>query len=314
MKQLLQKYGIPTASFAVFESAASAHHWIDANPGPCVVKADGLAAGKGVIMAEDAAKAHDAAGALMEDRIFNEAGARIIIEETMQGREISFFALCDGKTILPFGAARDYKRAFDGNLGPNTGGMGAYAPVEECTASLEKKIMDTIARPVFRAMQKEGCPYQGVMFLGLMLTQAGPKLIQVNARFGDPECQILMALLKNDPLPLLYDCAVGGLEGNQISWEKQHAALFVLAAKGYPGRVEKNLPLPFLPENMPEGVTLLHAGTAVKEEKPVSNGGRVLNVIAQAETLDEARKKALFTLDTINWEHGFFRRDIGKKT
>lgn len=313
MKQLLKRHAIPTADFEIFTTPRSAYDWIDTHPGPCVVKADGLAAGKGVVVAQESQTARGAVKAMMEEKIFDEAGSTILIEEMMQGKEFSFFILCDGEHVLPFGSACDHKRAFDNDQGPNTGGMGAYSPAPECTANIEEKIMQEIAFPLVTAMQKEGCPYQGVMFLGLMLTEEGPKMLEVNARFGDPECQTLMMRLENDLAFLLYDCAKGRLGAHQIAWKKEIALLYVLATKGYPGKIEKNLPLPDLAFcDAIEDVYIFHAATKKTQQGLMSSGGRVLNVAALAEKKEVAQQKALAVLDQINWQEGFFRRDIGK--
>jgi len=318
MKDIAAKYRIPTAAYARFSDAAAAKAYVAERGAPIVVKADGLAAGKGVTVAMTAAEAEDAIdAALVADR-FGAAGREIVIEEFMQGEEASVFALVDGTTVVPLGAAQDHKAVGDGDTGPNTGGMGAYSPAPVVTPAIERRILDEIVKPLAAAMVAEGRPYRGVIFAGLMIvpTPDGPtpKLIEINVRFGDPECQVLMARLDSDPLELLLATAEGRLATlPPPRWRDDAALTVVLCAEGYPGTPVSGTEIRGLDEAaQSEGVTILHAGTKRDGQgRLVAAGGRVLNVVATGRDVAEAQARAYRAVDLIDWPRGFCRRDIG---
>ena len=278
-----------------------------------MVKADGLAAGKGVVIATTLPEAIAAIDSMMAERIFGAAGAELVIEEFLEGEELSFFALVDGKTALPLVSAQDHKRAGDGDTGPNTGGMGAYSPAPAATAVLEAEIMGGIIQPTVAAMAAEGRPFKGVLYAGLMLTEAGPKLLEYNTRFGDPECQVLCLRLMSDLLPGLIASADGVLDKFHLRWQPRTALTVVMAAKGYPGDYEKGTEIRGLAAVAAmEGVTVFHAGTRRAEDgRLLANGGRVLGVSALGEDIAEAGRRAYGAIDAIDWPQGFCRRDIG---
>jgi len=311
-KDLCRKYNIPTASYGRFTDAASAKVYINKHGAPIVVKADGLAAGKGVVVAMSEKEAL-AAVDMCFDGAFGAAGASVVIEEFMQGEEVSFFALTDGKVAIEFGSAQDHKRVGDGDTGLNTGGMGTFAPAPVMDEKLRKQVMDTIIRPTVAGMKDMGMPYKGVLFAGLMLTKDGPKLLEYNARFGDPETQSLMMRLDCDLVPLLLACAGGGLETTVVRFKKEAAVCVVMAARGYPGNYEKGSVIAGLEKaaTMP-GVKVFHAGTQLKDGRVVATGGRVLGVTALGNTIKDAREKAYAAVDAIDWPGGFCRRDIAK--
>jgi phosphoribosylamine--glycine ligase len=313
MKAFADRHGLPTAAYAVFEDAAAAKAHVRATPSPHVIKADGLAAGKGVIIAHRLEEADDAIEAILGGR-FGVAGARLLIEEFMAGEEVSLFALADGASDLLFGAAQDHKRAYDRDLGPNTGGMGAYGPPPAFTAELESRARQRLIEPTVRGLAAEGTPYRGVLFAGLMLTDRGPRLVEFNARFGDPESQVLMLRLESDVLPYLLAVATGGLSDIPPPvWRDEAAICVVLAARGYPDAPEAGsvIRLPS-DETLGEGVVIFHAGTAQRTDGAlIAAGGRVLNVCARAPTFAEARARAYAAIDRIDWPEGFHRRDIG---
>jgi phosphoribosylamine---glycine ligase len=308
-KDLCARAGIPTAGYVRTASLDEARAALTRFAAPYVLKADGLAAGKGVVIAEtlDEAKA---ALADMFGGAFGGAGAQVVIEEFMHGEEASFFALTDGTAIIPFGSAQDHKRVGDGDTGPNTGGMGAYSPAPVLTPALQARVMAEIIEPTVRTMREEGHPYQGVLFAGLMLTADGPKLIEYNARFGDPECQVLMMRLQSDLVPVMLACAQGALAGVEVAFRDQTALTVVVAAKGYPGTPEKGGAID-LGEAEAAGVKVFHAGTALKDGALVANGGRVLNVTAIASSVTEAQQRAYQAVDAVSFPSGFCRRDIG---
>ncbi|MDB5481556.1 MAG: phosphoribosylamine--glycine ligase, partial [Caulobacteraceae bacterium] len=311
MKAFASRHGLPTAAYAVFEDAAAAKAYVRGRPPPHVIKADGLAAGKGVVIAGDLAEADAAIDACLGGR-FGAAGARVVIEDFLLGEEVSLFALADGGHDLLFGAAQDHKRAFDGDHGPNTGGMGAYAPAPGLTAEIEAESRRRLIAPAVRGLAAEGAPYRGVLYAGLMLTADGPKLVEFNARFGDPECQVLMLRLESDVVPYLLAAAKGALgEVPPPVWRDEAAICVVLAARGYPEAPEAGSVIR-LPEDWEDGVVVFHAGTARGSDGAlVAAGGRVLNVCARAPTLAEARARAYAAIDLIDWPEGFHRRDIG---
>ncbi|QIE55449.1 phosphoribosylamine--glycine ligase [Pikeienuella piscinae] len=310
-KEICAAVGAPTADYARFDDLERAKAHVRATGAPIVVKADGLAAGKGVTVAATVAQAESA----LEDIFagaFGAAGAEVVIEEMLTGEEASFFVLSDGETALPFGSAQDHKRAFDGDEGPNTGGMGAYSPAPVMTAAVEARAMDEIVRPCLAEMARRGAPFQGVLFAGLMIENGRPKLIEFNTRFGDPECQVLAMRLGSDLLPLLRAAADGRLDDLRTEWRPEPALSVVVAAKGYPGGYTKGEPISGLEAAASDpNVEIFHAGTASKDGATVSNGGRVLAVTARGETLEAARSRAYAAVGRIEWPGGFHRRDIG---
>ncbi len=310
-KDLCARAGIPTAGYVRTASLADARAALARFQPPYVLKADGLAAGKGVVIAETLADA-EAALADMFGGGFGGAGAQVVIEEFMQGEEASFFALTDGTTILPFGSAQDHKRVGDGDVGPNTGGMGAYSPAPVLTPELQARVMAEIIEPTVRTMREDGNPYSGVLFAGLMLTAEGPKLIEYNARFGDPECQVLMMRLESDLVGILLACANGELAGVEARFADQTALTVVMAANGYPGTPDKGGAID-LSDAEAHGAKVFHAGTALVDGVLVAKGGRVLNVTATGASATEAQRKAYAAVDAINFPTGFCRRDIGQK-
>ena len=311
VKDLCAEYNIPTASYGRFNKADAAVNYIDQMNAPYVIKADGLAAGKGVIIAETRAEAITAIHDMLGGQ-FGNAGSQIVIEEFMHGEEASFFALCDGETILPLIAAQDHKRAFDGDKGPNTGGMGAYSPAPVFTPEIFAQTMDQILKPTVQAMNDKGVPYVGVLYAGLMITEDGPKLIEYNARFGDPECQVLMRRMKSDLLPLLRAAATRDLAGATVDWHEQTCALVVLATQGYPGAYKKGSAIGRVREAAAlPGVEVFHAGTKSTDKGLVADGGRVLNITTMGATGKDAITLAYRGVDTIDWPEGFCRQDIG---
>jgi phosphoribosylamine--glycine ligase len=312
-KEVADAAGVPTAAWARFEDPAAARDHVRAAGAPIVVKADGLAAGKGVVVAATVAEADAAIAEIMEARIHGAAGASVVIEECLLGEEVSFFALCDGQDAVPLGAAQDHKRVGEGDKGPNTGGMGAYSPPPAFTPALEAEVMDRIIRPTLAEMARRGAPFRGVLFAGLMLTAAGPKLIEFNVRFGDPECQALMLRLEGDLLPVLRAAAAGRLEGAALRWSAAPSLVVVMAARGYPGTPLKGTRIGGLATAAARpGVRVFQAGTARGAEGGiVAAGGRVLAVGATGPTLRAAREAAYAGVDAIDWPEGFCRRDIG---
>ncbi|MHA6685038.1 phosphoribosylamine--glycine ligase [Mesorhizobium sp. A556] len=307
-KDLCAKYDIPTAAYGRFGDLASAKTYVEKMGAPIVIKADGLAAGKGVTVALMLAEALAALDACFEGS-FGEAGAEVVVEEFLTGEEASFFCLCDGVTALPFGTAQDHKRVGEGDTGPNTGGMGAYSPAPVMTPQMIERTMNEIVLPTMRGMAEAGAPFSGVLFAGLMITDQGPKLIEYNTRFGDPECQVLMMRLKDDLLVLLNAAADGQLAHMSVRWRDEAALTVVMAANGYPGTPEKGSVIRGAASG--DGVEIFHAGTALNGGALVANGGRVLNVTAMGATVSEAQAKAYQGVDRIDWPQGFCRRDIG---
>lgn len=309
-KDLCAKYGIPTAAYRRFDQAEAAKAYIRAEGAPIVVKADGLAAGKGVTVAMTLDEALEAVDVCF-DGAFGGAGGEVVVEEFLTGEEASFFCLCDGKTALPFGTAQDHKRVGDGDTGPNTGGMGAYSPAPVMTEVLVERTMKEIVEPTLRGMAEMGAPFSGVLFAGLMITADGPKLIEYNVRFGDPECQVLMMRLKDDLLVLMKAATEGQLGHMSVRWRDEAALTVVMAAEGYPGVPSKGSAIRGLDRAAENGVEIFHAGTAVAAGNIVANGGRVLNVTALGRNVTEARAKTYAAVDKIDWPQGFCRRDIG---
>ncbi len=310
-KEICDACAAPTAAYGHFTDAAAAKAYVQAQGAPIVVKADGLAAGKGVIIAETLAQAEAAIDDMFSGE-FGEAGAEVVIEEFMQGEEASFFILCDGENVLPIGTAQDHKRVGEGDTGPNTGGMGAYSPAPVLTDEIAERALTEIIRPSMAVMAKRGMPYQGVLYAGLMIQNGVPRLVEYNARFGDPECQVLMMRLGAQALDLMHAAAEGRLDEMRVNWADDHALTVVLANSGYPGGYEKGSIIGGL-ANIPEDSSnmVFHAGTAEKDGSIVAVGGRVLNVTARGATLAEAQQRAYAMVDGIEWPEGFCRRDIG---
>ncbi len=310
-KDLCRANGIPTAAYERFRAAEPAKAYARRRGAPLVVKADGLAAGKGVIVAEDLTTAEAAIDMILGGDL-GEAGGEIVIEEFLAGEEASFFALCDGETAIALASAQDHKRAFDGDKGPNTGGMGAYSPAPVVDAALSARVMNEIVEPTLRAMQAMGAPYKGVLYAGLMITAEGPKLIEYNVRFGDPECQVLMLRLMSDLVPALLASRDGMLKSLDLRWYPEVALTVVMAAKGYPGSYAKGSVIEGLDKAAAvEGVEIFHAGTKSDGGRILANGGRVLNVSALGKTVREAQARAYEAVGRIRWPEGFCRHDIG---
>jgi phosphoribosylamine--glycine ligase len=310
-KQLCRDNNIPTAAYGHFKDAAAAKAYIEKQGAPIVVKADGLAAGKGVVVAMTKAEAL-AAVDMMFGGGFGESGAEVVVEEFLQGEEASFFVLCDGEHALPLATAQDHKRAFDGDEGPNTGGMGAYSPAPVLTDALCKRVMDDMIYPTLRAMKAMGAPYKGVLFAGIMLTDKGPKLVEYNARFGDPECQVLMLRMMSDIVPALLACVDGQLNHMSLRWYDDTAITVIMATNGYPGDYGKGSRIAGLDEAAKaDGVEIFHAGTKLIDGHVAAYGGRVLNICAMGKSVSEARDKAYAAIGKIDWPEGFWRSDIG---
>jgi len=306
-KEICDAASAPTAAYGHFTNLADARAYLTKHSAPIVIKADGLAAGKGVIIAmtdDEATAAVDE----MFDGAFGDAGAEVVIEEFMEGEEASFFVLCDGETVLPIGTAQDHKRVGDGDTGPNTGGMGAYSPAD----TIAQIALDEIIRPTMAEMAKRGMPYQGVLYAGLMIKDGQPRLVEYNARFGDPECQVLMMRLGAQAFDLMHAAAQGRLSDMRVNWAEDHAVTVVMAAQGYPGSYDKGSEIGGL-DGIPEDSKnmVFHAGTTAQDGKITATGGRVLNITARGESLAEAQKRAYAMVDQVDWPEGFCRRDIG---
>ncbi len=312
MKDLCARHDIPTAEYGRYDEPDAAKEFIIRHRAPIVVKADGLAAGKGVILCRNENEAYAAIDHIMTERTFGEAGDELIVEEFLDGEEASFFALVDGETAVALASAQDHKAAYDGDEGPNTGGMGAYTPAPVITAEMTERIMTTIIQPTIDAMALEGYPYKGVLYAGLMITDDGPKLLEYNVRFGDPECQALMIRLDSDLLEALLACAEGRLKKIKLKWKKEAALVVVMATKGYPGHYDKGSLIEGLDKaNGLKGVTVFHSGTKSDNGAIIADGGRVLGVTALGKTVAAAQKQAYKAVDKIKWPQGFCRRDIG---
>lgn len=311
-KDFMAKYGIPTAAYGRFTDPAKAKAFLDTLSPPYVLKADGLAAGKGVVIPETRAEAEAEIDAMLGGK-FGKASASLVIEEFMHGEEASFFALCDGETAVPLAGAQDHKRVGDGDTGPNTGGMGAYSPAPILDAAMQERVMNEVVMPTVRGMKKEGRPYRGVLFVGLMIADGKPRVVEYNCRFGDPECQAIMIRLKDDPLPQLLACATGGLAGcARLERFDDPSVVVVMAASGYPAEPKKGGVISGLAEaaKAAPDVAIFHAGTAQKGDDIVANGGRVLNIAATGPTVAEAVRRAYAAVDKVEWVDGFCRRDI----
>ncbi len=310
-KDLCADAGIPTADYATFDTAESARAHLPQRRLPVVIKADGLAAGKGVMIAQTREEAKAAIDACFSGA-FGTAGAQVLIEDCLEGEEASFFAIVDGETALPLVAAQDHKRAFDGDTGPNTGGMGAYSPAKIMPAEMCDRVMNEIITPTIMAMAARGMPYRGVLYAGLMIGAAGPKLIEYNVRFGDPEAQVLMMRLQSDLLPVLMAACNGTLHEAHLSWHAETALTVVMAARGYPGDYQKGSAIRGVEEaGQIDGVAVFHAGTKRENGRLIAAGGRVLSVTALGKTVREAQDRAYEAVRRIDWPDGFYRRDIG---
>ncbi len=310
-KEICDACNAPTAAYARFRELDAAKAYVTEQGAPIVIKADGLAAGKGVIVAMDLQQALDGLDDIF-DGAFGDAGTEVVIEEFMDGEEASFFVLSDGKNILPMGTAQDHKRAYDGDKGPNTGGMGAYSPAPVMTNAVTQKALVEIIQPTIDEMARRGTPFQGVLFAGFMIKNGQPRLVEYNVRFGDPECQTLMMRLGAQALDILQACAEGRLDSTRINWANDHAISIVLSADGYPGTYEKGTEIKGLDAlNSDSKNMIFHAGTKADGDKVLAIGGRVLNVTARGTTLAEAHERAYAMVDQIDWPEGFHRKDIG---
>jgi phosphoribosylamine--glycine ligase len=313
-KDLMARHGIPTAAFRVFTRAEAARAYCRELGAPVVVKTDGLAAGKGAIVCASLDEADRAVALCLEDGAFGDAGRTVVVEEFMTGEEVSFFALSDGVSALPFGAAQDHKTVWDGDRGPNTGGMGAYSPAPVFDAEVQERAMAQIVRPTIAALAKEGCPYQGVLFVGLMLTPAGPRVVEFNCRFGDPECQAILPRLDQDLLPVLEAVAEGRGLPASLAWRREASVCVVAASGGYPGPYDTGMPITGVQEaGRLAGVTVFHAGTARRDGVLVTAGGRVLGVQALGEDIAGAIARAYAAMDRIAFSGMHARRDIGRR-
>ncbi len=313
-KRLLAKYGIPSAEFEVFDDYEAAYSYLKRCAGRVVLKADGLAAGKGVFVCVDPAEAQKALSTVMKERAFGEAGNRVVIEECLEGEEASFIAFTDGKEVLPLASSQDHKAIFDGDLGPNTGGMGAYSPAPVVTAEIHDRIMSEVMIPVVRAMESEGTPYTGFLYAGVMIKDGEAKVLEFNARMGDPEAQPLLFRMKSDPVPLMVAALEGGLGNLKIEWTPEEAVCVVMASGGYPGSYEKGKPITGIEEaDAMEGIKVFHAGTSQGPNGFITAGGRVLGVTAKATGIANAITRAYEATEKIHWENAYYRKDIGKK-
>lgn len=309
-KELMREANVPTAAFQVFTDADAAERYLREQNRPLVVKADGLAAGKGVVVAKDAQEAVDAVRAMMRDKVFGEAGATVVIEELLRGQEVSFHVVCDGERYVALAPAQDHKRIGDGDQGPNTGGMGAYSPPPVVTPEVEQKILARVVEPTLATMKKRGTPFRGVLFVGLMIENGEPHVLEYNVRFGDPETEVIVARFGGDLLPLLLGAAKGDLTGVQVQWSAPCALCVVMAAEGYPGSYEKGRAILGLDHAGQEAV-VFHAGTALSQGKVVTAGGRVLTVTATGKTVDEAAARAYTVTNQIHFQGAQYRNDIG---
>ncbi len=311
-KDFMKKYKIPTAEYMTFVSASEAKEYIRKIGAPCVVKADGLAAGKGVVVAMTEDEAMKAVDEIMKDRRFGDAGQQIVVEEFLDGEEVSLLALTDGKTVVPMLPAQDHKRVFDNDQGPNTGGMGAYAPAPICDASMLEWVHENILKPTVEGMKNEGRLFRGVLYAGLMITKKGPIVLEFNVRFGDPETQPILLLLQSDIIPVCNSVINGTLDGSILKWYQGSAVCVVVASGGYPNEYDKGLPISIA--EMPEHTKVFHAGTMTNDDgQLVSSGGRVLGVTSQGVTLEMAIKNVYESVVKVNFEHMHFRKDIGAK-
>ncbi|WP_312113507.1 phosphoribosylamine--glycine ligase [Brevibacillus reuszeri] len=311
-KSLMKRYNIPTSEYESFLDYESAIAYVREKGAPIVVKADGLAAGKGVVVAETLQEAEEALRQIMQDHVFGEAGARVVIEECMRGEELSLLAFVDGETVKPMITSQDHKRIFNDDLGPNTGGMGTYAPVPQMSDKLVEEVVETIVKPMAKGMAQDGIPFKGILYTGLMITEQGPKVVEFNARFGDPETQVLLPLLETDLLDIFVATIKGELDAVDVTWKKGSAVCVVMAAPGYPGEYPKGEVIQGL-DKVRDGVTVFHAGTKETDEGIVTNGGRVLGVVAIGENLAKAREAVYASVQEISFEGAQYRTDIAAK-
>jgi phosphoribosylamine--glycine ligase len=313
-KLLLRKHGIPTAGFKCFDDHRQARHYVLSRGAPIVVKADGLSKGKGVFVCKTNDEALQAIDSIMKDRVFGNAGDQVVIEECLIGEEISLLAFTDGRTIVPMESSQDHKTVYDGDKGPNTGGMGAYSPVPIMTPELYRKVEKDILVPTVHAMNKEGRPYKGIIYIGLMITSSGPMVLEFNVRFGDPEAQVILTRMKSDIVPIMLATISGGLDNVELEWLPQASVCVVMASGGYPGQYNNGKEIKGLDSlKNKEGISIFHAGTKSENEKIVTNGGRVLNVVACGEDIKEAQKKVYEAVSKISFEGAHYRRDIADK-
>ena len=313
-KNLMRKHGIPTADFKIFDDLKQAKKHVTTCDFPLIIKADGLAMGKGVFVCKTVEEANKHLDTIMKERLFGQAGNRVVIEEFLTGEEASILAITDGKTIATLSSAQDHKAVYDGDKGPNTGGMGAYSPVPFITESLQYFIEENILVPIIHAMKKEDRPYKGVIYAGLMITSAGPKVLEFNARFGDPETQVLLMRMKSDLVPVLTATINDTLEDTEIIWHEEASLCVVMASKGYPEIYEKGVPISGLDTlKSLQNIQVFHSGTAVKDETIVTNGGRVLGVASLGKDLQEAQKNVYEAIKNVSFAGAHYRKDIGAK-
>ncbi|HEY4512187.1 MAG TPA: phosphoribosylamine--glycine ligase, partial [Candidatus Paceibacterota bacterium] len=314
-KELMEEEGIPTAKFRKFSDISVAQKYIDGQKFPLVIKADGLALGKGVIIAKTKKEAETALKEIMSDKTFGDAGNTVVIEEYLVGEEISIHAFCDGKNFALFPTSQDHKRIYENEEGPNTGGMGTIAPVPWVKQDVIKEIQEKILIPIIRALDERECPFKGIIYPGIMITRDGPKVIEFNARFGDPETQSYMRLLQSDLLEIMVACAEGTLAHTDIKWSKDSACTVVLASRGYPGKYDKNIEIKGIEKfSKSEDIVIFHAGTKKDGDKILTSGGRVLGITAVTDSLDGALRKAYKAIKEIQFDGVQFRRDIGQKS
>ncbi|MBT6600830.1 MAG: phosphoribosylamine--glycine ligase [Nitrospina sp.] len=311
-KDLMKKYGIPSARYESFDSLEKVKLFTQKDE-PVVVKASGLAAGKGVILCSNSEEAKIAIKSIMQDKAFGNAGDQVVVEEFLTGQEVSLLAFTDGKTVLPLDSAQDHKAAFDGDKGPNTGGMGAYSPASVFTEELKQQVIDEIMLPTVRAMAKENRYYRGILYAGLMLTESGPKVLEFNARFGDPETQPIMMRVKSDIVPIFEACIDGTLSTQILEWKREPTVCVVMAAKGYPGSYQKGKEIRGLNLEENQQAVVFHAGTKLTNGKVLTNGGRVLGVTALGSDINQAIEKAYSIVGKIKWDGIHYRKDIGNK-
>jgi len=313
-KEMMKKYHIPTAFYEIFDDRNEAVKYIRKQGAPIVVKADGLAAGKGVIVCKTIEEAIQSVDKIMVERVFGEAGTRVVVEEYLIGEEASYIAFTDGKTILPMASSQDHKAIFDGDQGPNTGGMGAYSPAPVVTDEVNEKIIDKVLRPIIYGMGEEGRTYKGVLYAGLMIHEGHPKVLEFNARFGDPETQPVLMRMKGDIVPVLEACMKGTLSQHRIEWDRRASVCVVMASKGYPGDYGKGKVIAGLKEvSRMEGVFVFHAGTALKGDQVLTSGGRVLGVTGLGENIPRAMERTYQAVKKISWDGFHYRTDIGQK-
>ncbi|RUM41637.1 MAG: phosphoribosylamine--glycine ligase [Desulfurobacterium sp.] len=312
-KEMMKKYGVPTADFEVFDNPEKAKEYIKEKGAPIVVKADGLAAGKGVVVAQNIEEALEAIDKIMIEKVFGDAGNRVIVEDCLVGEEASYLVVTDGENFIPLATAQDHKAVFDGDKGPNTGGMGAYSPAPVLSEEMEKEVQEKVIKPILRGMREEGHPFKGILYAGLMITEEGPKVLEFNVRFGDPEAQVILRRLKTDLVDVCQSIIEGKLIDN-LEWIPETAICVVLASKGYPGKYEKGKVITGIEEaEKIDNVVVFHAGTAVKDGKLVTNGGRVLNVTALGKDIVEARGNVYKAIEKIHFDGMHYRKDIGLK-